>query len=187
MNSEVVNLTKVWIERFVIGLKLCPFAHYSFYDETIYYDVTENKKADECLIDLIDLAIKMKINGEAEVSNAFLIFDKSLSFDFLLQLKAKGDTYFEDSQYEGIFQTVVFHPEFQFADENFHASGNFINRSPYPMIHMLRVEEVSKAIDATPDVEEIPFNNKKLLEKINIQSISEVFKDDFMDKIKPHI
>lgn len=187
MKSEVVNLTKVWIERFVIGLKLCPFAHFSYYDDTIYYEISKNNQLKECQIDLLDVILKMKVNGPSQISNAFLIFEQPLSFGFLLELKERVDTYLEDSSYQGIFQSVVFHPEFQFADEKFIAAGNFINRSPYPMVHILRVNEVSRAIDATPNVEEIPYRNKKVLEDLNLKRISEVFEDDFIEKIKSYI
>ena len=187
MDNANVKLTKLWIERFVIGLRLCPFAHFSFYDNTIYYDVSLNKKVKSCTKDLIDMVTKMKNSPESEISNAFLIMDKSLTFDFMLTLKSKSDHILEDDEFESLFQTVVFHPEFQFADESFHASGNFINRSPLPMIHVLRTEEVSRAIESTLNVKEIPYQNKKLLEDINIKSISEVFEENFMDKIKPYI
>lgn len=187
MDNEVVKLTKLWIERFVIGLRLCPFAHYSFYDETIYYDITASKEIKACLKDLSDMDAKMRKSTGSEISNAFLIFDKSLTFDFMLTLKEECDIRLEEDENDNLFQTVVFHPEFQFADENFHASGNFINRSPLPMIHFLRLDEVTRAIESTPNVKEIPFQNKKLLEDINIKSISEVFEENFMDEIKPYI
>lgn len=187
MDNEVVKLTKLWIERFVIGLKLCPFAHYGFYNDAIYYKITKNKKIKLCLIDIIDIARKMKETPESDISNAFLIFDESVTFDRMLTIKDKSDLLFEDDEFDGLFQTVVFHPDFQFAEEGFHASGNFINRSPFPMLHVLRIDEVTRAINSTPNVEEIPFQNKKLLEDINMKSISEVFEENFMERIKTYI
>jgi hypothetical protein len=187
MDNEIVKLTKLWIERFVIGLRLCPFAHYSFYDETIYYVIAQNNDSKSCLKDIIDLFTKMKTSTESEISNSFLIFDKSLTFDQMLTLKEESDLILEEDEFDGQFQTVIFHPGFQFAGENFHAAGNFINRSPLPMLHILRVEEVAHAIKSTSNVEEIPFQNKKLLEDINVKSISEVFEENFIDRIKPYI
>ena len=55
------------------------------------------------------------------------------------------------------------------------------------MIHVLRVDEVGRAIDATENVEQIPFENKRKLENIRIKNISEVFEDGFVDRIKKYI
>ncbi len=184
---ENVKLTKLWIERFVIGLRLCPFAHFSFYGDTIYYDVTSATKLIKVRDELMALAQKMYETGPSEISNAFLIFDESLSFDFMLLAKEKFDAELMRNGLEEKFQTVVFHPEFQFGDEDFHAPGNFTNRSPLPMIHMLRIDEVAHAIEVTENVDDIPFRNKEVLEKLNIKKISEVFDDDFMELIKPYI
>lgn len=187
MSNEIVNLTKVWIERFVIGLRLCPFAHFSFYDDTIYYAISKEKKIGLCTKDMIAMIEELKNCDEKVISNSFLIFDKTLTFEFLLNLKRRVDSILEGEEYNGLFQTVVFHPDFQFADENFHSAGNFINRSPYPMIHLLRIDEVTRAIESTSNVDDIPFINKKLLEDIKIRNISEVFEENFVDKIKPYI
>lgn len=184
MDNDVTKLTKLWIERFVIGLRLCPFAHFSFYENTIYYEVTSNENHHHCLVDLQKMITKMDAMDEKELSNSFLIFSGKVSFEFLLELKQSIDEVLEEA---GKWQVVVFHPEFQFAGEAYHAAGNFINRSPYGMLHILRVEEVARAIEATPNVDEIPFENKKLLEDIQIKSISEIFEGDFVEKIKPYI
>ncbi|MDF1695013.1 MAG: DUF1415 family protein [Saprospiraceae bacterium] len=187
MENEDVKLTKLWIERFVIGLKLCPFAHYSFYDETIYYNVSPHIKLSDCKDDALCLIEFMSKEEEVKISNAFLILNSTLSFNFVLDLKSKTDTELKKNGLEGLYQTVVFHPDFQFGDEVFHAPGNYVNRSPLPMLHVLRSEEVERAIEATPDVDSIPFRNKELLEKINLKKVSEVFEEDFIEKNKAYI
>jgi len=182
-----VKLTKLWIERFVIGLKLCPFAHFSYYNDTIYYDVSLNVSKSACLTDMIEMIVKLKSVDETEISNSFLIFEASLTFDFLLSLKELIDRYLEKEGIDEEFQTVVFHPEFQFGDEHFHAAGNFTNRSPSPMIHFLREDEVARAIELTENVDAIPLRNKAVLEELNIKNISEVLEDDFVEKTNKYI
>jgi len=182
-----VKLTKLWIERFVIGLRLCPFAHYSFYGNTIYYKESTSFELKDCVYDLMSVVQKMNAISPSELSNAFLIFNSSLSFHEMLNLKEQFDDKLLENNLADEFQVVVFHPEFQFGDEDFHAAGNFVNRSPLPMIHLLREEEVAKAIESTDDVDQIPLRNKDVLEKIKIRNISEVFEDEFVEKIKPYI
>lgn len=187
IENDHVKLTKQWIERFVIGLRLCPFAHFSFYNGTIYYDISRNGDTRRCRDDVMNLIALMNSKKEVEISNAFMIFETSLSFEFMLGLKRKLDAKLSKSEFEGVFQSVVFHPEFQFGDEDIHASGNFTNRSPLPMMHILREDEVARAISMTKNVDEIPFRNKEVLEDLNIKNISEVFDENFMDKIAQYI
>jgi len=73
----------------------------------------------------------------------------------------------EDLSLNEEFQLVVFHPNFLFADGSKDDPANFTNRSPYPMIHILRSDSVSKAIDHHPNVENIPLEN---MEKLRTKS-----------------
>ena len=61
--------------------------------------------------------------------------------------------------YEGIYQLASFHPQYLFAGSNDNDPANYTNRSPYPMLHILREESLSKAIDSYPNVDDIPQNN----------------------------
>ena len=187
MDLQAVNLTKQWIERFVIGLRLCPFAHYSFYDDTIFYMLSDGKSMKEMEADLIELIDKLIAVTDDEISNAFVIYNAAFTFHEMLSLKENVDSEMEENGKSSKVQTVVFHPDFQFGDEDFEAHGNFTNRSPLPMIHVLRVDEVSKAIEMTENVDQIPFNNKRRLEMLRIKDVSEVFEDGFIDRIKKYI
>jgi hypothetical protein len=61
--------------------------------------------------------------------------------------------------WEGVFQLASFHPAYRFADTEPDDPGNLTNRAPYPLLHLLREESVSEAVDATPDPDEIPRRN----------------------------
>ena len=66
-------------------------------------------------------------------------------------------------QKEQIFQLASFHPDYQFADSAFDDAANATNRSPYPMIHILRCSDVEKAIESHADSLSIPQRNKKIM------------------------
>jgi hypothetical protein len=63
--------------------------------------------------------------------------------DFLVEaerlVKARG--------YRGIIQVASFHPEFRFANTEADAVENYTNRSPQPMLHLLREESISKVAE----------------------------------------
>lgn len=58
--------------------------------------------------------------------------------------------------YEGIYQLASFHPLYLFKGSNESDPSNYTNRSPYPMLHILREEDVSMAVDNYPASEYIP-------------------------------
>ena len=61
--------------------------------------------------------------------------------------------------YEGVYQIASFHPDYCFADADNDDAANFTNRSPYPMLHLLREASLSMAIDNYPDIDAIPQRN----------------------------
>ena len=61
--------------------------------------------------------------------------------------------------YEGVFQIASFHPQYLFEGSTDNDPANYTNRSPYPMIHILRESSLDVAIDSHPGTEKIPDNN----------------------------
>jgi len=64
----------------------------------------------------------------------------------------------------GVFQIASFHPEYQFADTEINDVENYTNRSPYPILHILREASVEEAIANYPNAEDIPAKNIKRLQ-----------------------
>ena len=64
-----------------------------------------------------------------------------------------------------IIQTVLlnqlahFHPDYMFAGEDSGDAANFTNRSPWPMLHLLREVDIEQAIAHYEDVNRIPARN----------------------------
>jgi len=179
--DRIIALTKKWIERFIIRLSICPFAKVPYERGQIHYKLSESKDLKPALEDVTKVLLNMK-KDDSKVSNSFVIFSYKFSFFDLLDLKEITDNFLEISGFEETFQTVVFHPEFMFSDEPLDHPSNFVNRSPYSMLHILRTEEVELAIEHHPDVHDIPYQNKKLLTDLNVQSIEETMSNLLNDK-----
>jgi len=177
-----IELCKQWIEQFVINLRLCPFAHYSFYDDTIAYAECKSELFSDSLTEIYVMIDKMQAAGAKAISNSFVIVDDGITFRDLLDLQEELIQWLEDQDLSEVYQTVVFHPKFQFALSAEDDHGNFVNRSPHPMIHILRVEEVSRAIDNTEDAHAIPNRNKALLESLQIRSIDDIYDSAFQQR-----
>jgi hypothetical protein len=67
---------------------------------------------------------------------------------------------------EGELQVASFHPHYQFAGTQSEDIENFTNRSPYPMLHLLREASIARAIATVPDSDEIYRRNIRTLREL---------------------
>jgi hypothetical protein len=59
-----------------------------------------------------------------------------------------------------------FHPDYLFADAPADASSHYTNRSPFPILHLIREESLEAALEKFPNPENIPLRNVKHAEKL---------------------
>ena len=76
----------------------------------------------------------------------------------------------------GVYQIASFHPDYQFSDTNPEDVENYTNRSPFPMLHILREESLEKAIDNYPDVDQIPSRNIELINSLGADKLERIYK-----------
>jgi hypothetical protein len=67
---------------------------------------------------------------------------------------------------EGELQVASFHPQYQFAGTRSEDIENYTNRSPYPMLHLLREASIERAVAALPDTDEIYRRNIRTLRNL---------------------
>ncbi|MFV2004765.1 MAG: DUF1415 family protein, partial [Gammaproteobacteria bacterium] len=73
--------------------------------------------------------------------------------------------------YSGIYQLASFHPDYRFADSAEDDASNFSNRSPYPMLHILRESSIEKAVENYKDIEQVPQANINKLRQIGTENM----------------
>ncbi|MEW6995720.1 DUF1415 domain-containing protein [Colwelliaceae bacterium MEBiC 14330] len=158
-NSDpYVNATKQWLEEIIIGLNFCPFAKKEFVNNTIHYHVSSQVKRKRALIEFIEQCHFLQQNEQIETS--LLIYNDGFrSFEQYLALLDDANDLLVDSGYEGVFQLASMHPEYCFAGEHYDDASNFTNRSPYPMIHIIREASMEKVLRVYKEPEKIPENN----------------------------
>ena len=76
-----------------------------------------------------------------------------------LDLTELAEDLLAEQGYEGVYQVASFHPEYCFADADSEDAANYTNRSPYPMLHLLREASLDVAIDNFPGIDSIPETN----------------------------
>lgn len=157
--SEIIILqTKKWIIDVVIGCNFCPFAARVIKMDTIHYQV-------EAVSDLKTggqafLRECRRLEENKAIDTSFLIFADGFSkFDAYLKLVHLAERQLKNYGYEGVYQVASFHPLYRFARSTANDPANYTNRSPYPMLHLLREELVEKALSNYPDPGKIPQRN----------------------------
>lgn len=158
MDKElIVSQTKKWIVDVVVGCNFCPFALREVKRNTISFNVIEGNRAN--VLNALSAAFKI-MNAQPATETMFLILPQNFSrFSDYLKLVDAANVRLSKEGYEGIYQVASFHPAYIFAGSSINDAANYTNRSPYPMLHILREESVSRAIDAHPDSTKIPAAN----------------------------
>ena len=162
--SPEIGATKAWIDEVIIGLNFCPFAKKEFVNNTIYYHQSSAEQVKSALHELIEQCNYLQDNTDIETS--LIIFSEGFrGFERYLDLVDYANDLLIESGFEGVFQLATMHPEYCFADDEFDAPSNFTNRSPYPMLHIIREESMAKVLSIYKEPERIPENNIKLAEQ----------------------
>jgi len=159
MDQElVIAQTKRWIREIVIGLNFCPFANQEFKNDTIKYLVTETKDMSLAMQFLIRECVYL--DQHEETATTLIIFSEGFrDFDEYLYLVNLCEKLIRKQRYEGIYQVASFHPDYTFEGEDPDDPANYTNRSIYPMLHILREEQLENALDKFPDPYTIPEKN----------------------------
>jgi hypothetical protein len=174
MNSEtaesVAAATRRWLETAVIGLNLCPFARAVHVRNQIRYTVSAATTPEALLADLIAELQTLVATAPEEIETTLLIHPDVLA-DFLDYNDFLGvaDATVADLGLEGTIQIASFHPRYQFAGTAEDDVENYTNRSPYPLLHLLREASVERAVAAFPDAAEIYEKNIETMRALGIE------------------
>jgi hypothetical protein len=159
--------TQRWLERAVIGLNLCPFAKAVHVKAQIHYAVYLPAEASGLMETLLSEANELAAVDAAVRDTTLLIAPNTLA-DFLdfNDFLARAERKLARAGFDGVFQLASFHPQFQFAGTEADDITNATNRAPYPTLHLLREDSVSRAVEAFPEAEAIFERNIETLEAL---------------------
>src|SRR5688572_24615669 len=155
-DEAVLLATRNWLERAVIGLSLCPFAKAALTKGLIREVVSPAETPDALLS---DLRRELRALSEADpdvVDTTLLILPRVLGefldYNDFLRL---ADAALEELGLAGELQIASFHPTYRFGDLDANDPANSSNRSPYPILHLLREASVTRAVESFPDAAQI--------------------------------
>jgi hypothetical protein len=179
MNPDaVIAATKRWISSFVIGLNLCPFAQRVFEGDRIRYVVTDAADVDT-LRDALAQELRFLVDSPIDQVETTLLIHPNALGDFLAYNEFLDivEDVLQELRLAGVVQVATFHPAYQFADSEPDEVENFTNRSPYPMLHLLREESVTRVASDPDELLEIPERNMATLRKLGAKWVQEKMKE----------
>jgi hypothetical protein len=165
--DQVVAATRKWLERAVIGLQLCPFAAAAHLHDRVRYCVSAQRSG-VGLLEELSQELQALLDADPLKCETTLLIHPHVLTDFLEynDFLDACDAAVAELGFEGELQVASFHPQYQFAGSDVHDIENYSNRSPYPMLHLLREASVARAVASFPHIDCIGGMNKETLRRL---------------------
>ena len=177
-----IAATTAWLDKIVIGLNLCPFAKAVHVKKQIRFFVSAASHCDALLRDLKRELILLATEAPEKIESTLLIHPDVLNdFSDYNDFLADCDLAILELELHGVIQIASFHPQYQFAGTQPHDLTNYSNRSPFPTLHLLREESVTRAVEAFPDAVAIYEKNIATLKKLGIHKLESIFGSLILD------
>ena len=165
--QRIIAQTRAWVDRAVIALNLCPFARAAQAGGRIRYELSEARDPGQLLEDLGGAIAALAAADSEDVETTLLIAPWTLG-DFLdfNDFLDPADELLARMGLVGEIQVASFHPDYRFVDTDPDDIGNATNRSPYPVLHLLRESSIERALEAGADADAIVARNLRTLEEL---------------------
>lgn len=174
-DEEIIHAVRQWVETFVVGMNLCPFAKRELVKKRVRFVTTAATTAEQ-LLQVLQTELEL-LNEDPSVETTLLIHPAVLQdfYDFNDFLGC-ADSLLVDMELEGIYQLASFHPDYQFGGTRPGDAENYTNRAPYPILHLLREESLERVIADYPDVDDIPERNIALMNRLGQDKLEALLK-----------
>ncbi len=179
-HEDIIKPVRQWVESVVIDLNLCPFAKRELVKNRVRFTVSDAVTEEQLLEDLkTELEL---LNTNEAIETTLLIHPKVLQefYDYNQFLNYVDDL-LDQMELDGIYQVASFHPDYQFGGTEPDDVENYTNKSPYPMLHLIREESLEKAIESYPDSDQIPERNIELLKSMGKDRMKALLQSCFDD------
>ncbi len=161
---------KNWLENIIIQHDFCPFAKRELLRNSIRYYLNESSNTEDTLHNLMDEFIFLDRHPETETT-LFIIPQGFDDFDDFLDLVEIANALLEEQHYSGVYQLANFHPDYCFYGSDNNDPANYTNRSPYPLLHLIRENSLERAIANHPDPKGIPARNISYAKELGLKKL----------------
>ena len=165
--ESVEHQVRQWLEKVIIGLTLCPFAGTPYRNGQIRISVSQAATEETLLAHLQSELVLIDGTPVTTVETTLLVIaDMLADFDAYNQFLAEVDALLRQGRWEGKYQVASFHPRYRFRGTKEDDVGNLTNRSPWPILHIIREASIDRARSDHPEIETIPKQNIRKMESL---------------------
>ncbi len=170
--AAIIEATRRWVAGVVVGLNLCPFARRVVDAGRVRYAVTAAADAED-LRQALTAELRLLAATPAEQVETTLLVHPGVLRDFAdyNDFLADADGLLSDLRLRGVIQLAGFHPDYQFGGTAATAVENYTNRSPYPMIHLLREASITAVATHPEALDDIPERNIATLRRLGREKV----------------
>jgi uncharacterized protein len=171
--QDPIAATRRWIQDFVIGLNLCPFAKKPFDAGRVRFVATDvNGEGD--LLDVLGDELKLLAAAPREQIETTILIHPRVLADFrdYNDFLDTANRRVKDLSLFGVIQIASFHPHYQFAGSIPDDVTNYTNRSPHPMLHLIREISITEVAGNPEVLAGIPGRNVALLRSLGRAAVT---------------
>ncbi len=168
--EAVEQQIREWVERVVIGLNLCPFAGTPYKNGQVRITLSP-AETEEALLDDLRRELQLLKDSPVETLETTMIAVTGMlaNFDDYNQFLDVADDLLRDEGWADDYQIASFHPQYMFGGTRANDPGNLTNRSPCPILHIIREASIDQALADYPDPDSIPRRNVRLMKSLSRQ------------------
>ncbi|TBR42128.1 DUF1415 domain-containing protein [Marinomonas agarivorans] len=176
-DTTITKQVQKWVNDFIVDLNVCPFAKHEIIKNAVKVIVVRPKKVESALTTLMQEVDWLDQHPETETT--LIVFPTLFNrFDRYLDYIDLAEDLMTDQGCEGIYQIATFHPDYCFSGVEQNDVSNYTNRSPYPIVHLLRESSIEKAIQFyeknNMSTEDIPTKNIALMVSLGEEKIQAI-------------
>jgi uncharacterized protein len=173
-DTRIIDAVRRWVEEVVVGLDLCPFAQKPLERGTLGFRISWARTDNTLYKDTVNALDAFLQADPAQESTTLVICPNALAdFDHFNDFLGDLEDNLEDTGLATLVQLVGFHPDYRFQDADPNDAANYTNRSPWPMFHFIRPDEMEAALAHTPDPAAIPQANIVRLRALGLPDLAE--------------
>jgi len=174
-NPDITKKTKNWIEQMVIGLNLCPFAAKPYEADLISIEICGSTDETDWIHFFIDQCNQFINRPSTDISSIVIVYPLGMeNFETYLDIYSTFEDMLHNSGLDEVVQLASFHPKYTFAGTKEEDVTNYTNRSPHPIVQLLRVDEVERAIEYYGDTSEIFTKNIAKMKELGIERVKTI-------------
>jgi len=183
-DQTIIAAIQKWLTSFVIAYNICPFANREQQNNSIRYQVCDAVDLEHALEKLIVECATL--DSHLESATSLIIYSKGFAdFDDYLDLVAIAEQLLSDRGYDGVYQLASFHPHYCFEGSDDQDPANYTNRSPYPMLHIIRESSLTAALASYPDPDKIPERNIQLTRQLGLKKLISLLEESKKQRCEP--